>query len=69
MDGNLTSDGTKTYEWDAANRCTAINQGTHRREFSYDETSRRTKIVEKNNRTVTSTKNLILVGLMRATNS
>jgi hypothetical protein len=28
--GNLTSDGEKTYEWDAANRLTAVTSGTHR---------------------------------------
>lgn len=36
-----------TYEWDAAHRLTAINQGAHRTEFSYDGLDRRTRIVEK----------------------
>jgi RHS repeat-associated protein len=38
-----------TYEWDAADRLTAINQGTHRSEFSYDGLGRRVRIVEKDN--------------------
>ena len=59
LDGNLTNDGSKTYEWDAANRCTAINQGTHRTEFTYDGTSRRAKIVEKDNGSVTGTKQFV----------
>jgi RHS repeat-associated protein len=38
-----------TYEWDAANRLVAINQGTHRTQFSYDGFGRRARIVEKEN--------------------
>lgn len=58
---NLTSDGNKTYEWDAANRLTAINYtGTNERtEFTYNGLSQRVKIVEKDNGNVTSTRNLI----------
>lgn len=63
LNGNLTGDGTKTYEWDAVNRLTAINSGTHRSEFSYDGLSRRVKIVEKDNGSVTSTKNLVWCGM------
>ena len=42
VNGNLTSDGSKTYEWDAANRLVAINYTgtTDRSEFSYDGLSR-----------------------------
>lgn len=47
--GNLTSDGTRTFEWDAVNRFVAVNDGTKRSEFSYDGLSRRTRIVEKEN--------------------
>ncbi len=46
-DAGLTT-GT-TYEWDAAHRLTAINQGTHRSEFSYDGLNRRIRSVEKSN--------------------
>lgn len=40
---------TSTYEWDAENRLTAINQGPNRSEFSYDGLGRRVEIVEKTN--------------------
>lgn len=46
--GNLTDDGEgKTFEWDAANRLTAINySGGQRTEFAYDGLGRRVKITE-----------------------
>lgn len=61
LNGNLINDGSKTYEWDAANRLTAINYvGTNNRsEFTYDGLSRRIGIVEKTGGSVTSTKNLV----------
>ncbi|HYR83403.1 MAG TPA: RHS repeat-associated core domain-containing protein [Terriglobia bacterium] len=52
--GNVTSDGTRTFEWDAENRLLAVNNGTHRSEFSYDGLSRRVRIVEKDNSVTTS---------------
>ncbi len=62
-DGNLLNDGTQTYEWDAANRLTAVNEaGNLRSEFTYDGLSRRVKIIEKSNGAVTSTKNLLWCG-------
>lgn len=63
LNGNLTSDGSKTYEWDGANRCLAINLGTHRTEFTYDGVSRRVKIIEKDNGVVSSTKKLLWCGM------
>ena len=43
-DGNLLSDGTRTYEWDAENRLVAVNYGNGQRvEWSYDAFSRRVK--------------------------
>lgn len=40
--GNLTGDGTKTYEWDAENRLTAVKQGsTTLASFAYDGNGRR----------------------------
>lgn len=47
--GNLTADPNRTYEWDAANRLTAINYTGigSRTEFTYDGLGRRVKIVEK----------------------
>ena len=55
LDGNLTNDASRTYEWDAANRLMAINEGTHRSEFTYNGLSQRSKIVEKDNGNVTGT--------------
>lgn len=65
LNGNLMSDGDKTYEWDAVNHLVAINYAAtgNRSEFTYDGFSRRTKIVEKNNGGATlSTKSLIWIG-------
>lgn len=52
LNGNLLSDGEKTYEWDAADRLMAINYtGTARRsEFTYDGLSRRVKSWRKTGR-------------------
>jgi len=47
--GNLTSDGTRTFEWDARNELVAINTGTHRSEFTYDGERRRVRVIEKEN--------------------
>jgi RHS repeat-associated protein len=65
LDGNLTSDGTKTNEWDAANRLVAINYTgtTNRTEFTYDGLSRRVRIVEKTGNTVNSSKRFVWDGL------
>lgn len=60
--GNLTSDGTRTFEWDALDRLTAVLSGTRRSEFTYNGAGQRTTITEKENGIVTSTKNLLSVG-------
>lgn len=60
--GNCTAKGNVTYEWDAEDRLVAINNGTLRSEFTYDGFGRRVKIVEKNNGSVTSTKQFLWVG-------
>lgn len=60
--GNLISDGTRTYEWDAANLLTAINYGSIRSEFTYDGLSRRIEIVEKNSGSITATRQFVWVG-------
>src|SRR6266536_6269660 len=60
-DGNLTSDGTRTFEWDPLNRLTAVTSGTHRSEFTYNGLSQRVKIVEKENGNVTSTKQFVWI--------
>jgi RHS repeat-associated protein len=52
--GNLTSDGTRTFEWDARNQLVAVNVGTLRSEFTYDGEQRRVRIVEKDGAVVQS---------------
>ncbi len=47
LNGNMTSDGTRTYEWDAENRLVAVTEGTRRSEFAYDGVGARVGIVEK----------------------
>jgi RHS repeat-associated protein len=65
LNGNLTQNGTRTLEWDAANRCIAINDGTHRTEMNYDGFGREAKRVEKENGTILSTKQVVWCGLQR----
>jgi RHS repeat-associated protein len=59
LNGNLVSSVTpsltNTYEWDAADRLTAINSGTNRSEFNYDGLGRRVQILEKQNGTPVTT--------------
>jgi RHS repeat-associated protein len=57
--GNLISDGLRTYEWDALDQLTAINQGTHRSEFTYDSEGLRVRIVEKESGVVTQDRRLL----------
>jgi RHS repeat-associated protein len=47
--GSSTKLTSVSYEWDAENRLTAINDGPNRSEFSYDGLGRRDEIVEKTN--------------------
>jgi YD repeat-containing protein len=42
LNGNLTGDGVKTYEWDAVNRLVAVKQGgSTLASFTYDGNGRR----------------------------
>jgi RHS repeat-associated protein len=59
---SASAGSTRTYQWDAANRLTAINNGTASSLFTYDGLGRRVKIVEETSGTVTSTKQLVWVG-------
>ena len=67
LNGNLTNDGTRTFEWDAKNEMTAINyiagpNNGNRTEFTYNGAGGRVKIVEKTggvNGTITSTKQYV----------
>jgi RHS repeat-associated protein len=52
--GNMTGDGTRTFEWDAENRLLAISQGVLRSEFTYDGLGRWVRLIEKNNGVVAS---------------
>lgn len=40
--GNLTSDATRTFEWNAVNQLVAVTEGTGRVEFAYDGIGQRT---------------------------
>jgi RHS repeat-associated protein len=65
LNGSITSDGgTRTFEWDAANRLVAVNYTgqTTRSEFSYDGLSRVAKIVEKTGSTINSTRKFVWNG-------
>ncbi len=55
--GNMTSDGTNTYSWDAENRLIQITYpgSGNNTQFSYDVFSRATKIEERTAGSVTST--------------
>lgn len=60
--GNLLFDGTRSFEWDAANRLTAVTNGGHRSEFGYDGAGHRAMIVERDGGTVTSKRHYVWVG-------
>jgi RHS repeat-associated protein len=65
LNGNITSDGgTRSFEWDAANRLVAVNYTgqTTRSEFSYDGLGRVAKIVEKTGATINSTRKFVWYG-------
>ena len=65
VNGNMTSDGgTRTFEWDGANRLVAINYTglTTRSEFTYDGLSRVAKIFEKTGATINSRRKFVWVG-------
>ncbi len=63
--GNMTNDSAGlSYEYDAANRTTAINRGTtNRTEMTYDGLGRRVKIVEKLNGVAVSTNTYLWYGV------
>jgi len=61
--GNMLSDGTRTYEWDAINQLVAINQGVNRSEFTYDGWGKRVRMVEKVSGATTSDRRFLWCGL------
>jgi len=60
--GNLTNDGTRTFEWDARNQIVAVTVETHRSEFTYDGLQRRVREIEKENNVVQSDTRLLWCG-------
>ena len=63
LNGNLTNDGSRTYEWDAENRLVGVNQGNQRSEFTYNGLNQRIRIVEKLSGAVTGDKRFVWCGL------
>ena len=57
--GNLLSDGTRTFEWDARNQLAAVTVGSHRSEFTYNGLHQRVRIVEKESGLVQSDTRLV----------
>lgn len=64
LNGNLTSDGTNTYQWDAENRLVQINYpGTgNNSKFTYDGLDKLVKIVETVSGSTSSTRQFVQLG-------
>ena len=60
--GNMTSDGTRTYAWDAENRLIKITEGTKTTDIEYDGFHHWTRIVERNGATTVSDRRFIWDG-------
>ena len=57
--GNMVSDASRTFEWDARNRLTAINAGSNRVEFTFDGMSRAVLRIEKTGGVITSQQRMV----------
>ena len=57
--GNLLSDGTRSYAWDAENRLVTITQGAETTTLEYDGLNRWTRILEKSGSTTVSDQRFI----------
>ena len=57
--GNLTSDGTRTFEWDALNQMVAMTEGTGRTELRYDGLRRRIRTTRLVNAVVVEDRALV----------
>jgi RHS repeat-associated protein len=57
--GNLTSDGVRTFEWDAADRLVAVEEGTQRVEYTYNGVGQRTQVVKKTSGVTDWTRRLV----------
>jgi len=60
--GNMTSDGVRTYAWDAENRLIKITEGTKTTDLDYDGFHHWTRIVERNGATTVSDRRFIWDG-------
>jgi RHS repeat-associated protein len=60
--GNLTADGTRTFEWDARNQLVAVTVGTYRSEFTYDGEQRRVREIEKEDGIIESDRRVLWCG-------
>jgi len=67
LNGNMTSDGTNSYQWDAENRLIQINYAGsgNDSQLSYDGIGRNVKIVEFSSGSTTSTKQFVWCGERR----
>jgi len=52
--GNLTADGTRSFEWDALDHVTAIVEGSNRTEFTYSGIGERVRIVQRESGVIVS---------------
>ena len=70
-DGNMTSDGTNSYSWDAENRLIKITYpgSGNNSQFTYDGFGRNVEIVETVSGSVTSTKQMVWASDKDATES
>ena len=59
--GNVTSDGSRSFEWDARNQLISATVGGFTEEFTYDGLQRRVRIVKKENGTTISDVRVIWV--------
>ena len=61
LNGNMTSDGTNTYQWDAENRLIQINYAGsgNNSQFAFDALNKNSKIIEQTGGSVTSTKQFV----------
>lgn len=73
LNGNMTSDGTLQFDWDAANRLvkvTQLNPGegnpAHTSEFTYDGLWRRVRMLEKLGETIVADRKFIWAGAQPA---
>jgi RHS repeat-associated protein len=64
--GNMTSDGSNTYTWDAENRLTAVTQtGGDSVTFAYDGRGRRTRVTELHAGNVVHDRRVVWCGAVR----